>query len=259
MKARFFAGLGLFLLSAVVSAQAQPSPPGGAPGAGFDSVLAKLFGENSSFSATLEQQIKLAANGESMTIQGKMVCADGKFRFETDMSKMAGSRMAGAAEQMRSMGLAKMIMLNRPDKKVGYMVFPDLQAYVERPVFDPEAMKPASEFKLETTELGKEDVDGHPCVKTKAVVTDTQGQKHESTMWNATDLHKFPIKIELALNSQGVVSSTMMFKNIDLTKPDASVFDPPSGFTKYDSQMAMMQNVMMKRMGQPKPAAPGQP
>ena len=52
------------------------------------------------------------------------------------------------------------------------------------------------DYKVETTEIGKETLDGHPCVKNKYVVTDNEGVKHESTVWNATDLKNFPVKIQ---------------------------------------------------------------
>ena len=71
-----------------------------------------------------------------------------------------------------------------------------LKGYVEMPSQNPEISKPESDFKLEMTELGKETVDGHPCVKSKATVTDKDGKKYESLVWNATDMKNFPVKIE---------------------------------------------------------------
>jgi hypothetical protein len=41
----------------------------------------------------------------------------------------------------------------------------------------------------------------------------------------------------------------MLFKNVSLAKPAASLFDPPADFKKYDSVQQMMQQEMMKRMG----------
>ena len=64
------------------------------------------------------------------------------------------------------------------------------------------------DFKVEMTEIGKETVDGHPCVKNKVVVTDKENKKHESTVWNATDLKNFPIKIQT--QEQGG-NATMLF------------------------------------------------
>jgi hypothetical protein len=62
------------------------------------------------------------------------------------------------------------------------MIYPGLQAYVQMPPPDPDAAKPASDFKSEATELGKETVDGHACVKNKVVVTDKAGTARQSTV-----------------------------------------------------------------------------
>jgi hypothetical protein len=89
-------------------------------------------------------------------------------------------------------------------------------------------------------------VDGHACVKNNVVVTDKDGTIHESTVWNATDLKNFPVKIEQTVQGN---ATTMTFKNVSFAKPGASVFDPPADFKKYDSLQQMMQQEMMKRMG----------
>jgi hypothetical protein len=140
----------------------------------------------------------------------------------------------------------KIVMISRPDKKITYMVYPNLEAYTEIAMQNPEAATPATDFKLETAELGKETVDGHPCVKNKAVVSDSKGNKHESTVWNATDLKNFPVKIETAGQGQ---KATMSFKDVKLAKPEASLFDPPASYKHYDNPMQLMQQEMMKRMG----------
>ncbi len=141
-----------------------------------------------------------------------------------DMAQIKGGNLPpNAAEHMKQMGMDKMVMISRPDKKIAYMVYPNLEAYTEIVMQNPEAATPASDFKLETTELGKETVDGHPCVKNKAVVSDSKGNKHESTVWNATDLKNFPVKIETAEQGQ---KATMLFKDVKLAKQEASLFDP---------------------------------
>jgi hypothetical protein len=50
------------------------------------------------------------------------------------------------------------------------------------------------------------------------------------------------------MNEQGS-AITMSYSDISFAKPDASLFNPPTGFTKYDSMQEMMQSVMMKKMG----------
>jgi len=232
------------------TAHAQPGMRGGMggpPGPRLGGDMAKIFGENSAFSANLEMQSTGGPAADGMTIPGKLAYLEGKSRFEMDMTQMKSSRMPPqAAEQMKQMGMDKMVAISRPDKKVSYLIYPGMEAYVENAIQDPDAAKSEADYKIETTELGKDTVDGHACVKNKVVVTDKDGKAHESTVWNATDLKKFPVKVE---TTEGEMTVTMLFKDVKLAKPDAGQFDPPAGFKKYDSMMAMMQQEMMKRMG----------
>ena len=221
----------------------RPGGMGGPPpGPQFSGASAKLFGDNSAFSATMEVQGESGAGSHSMT--GAIAVDQGKSRFEMNMAAMD--------PHMKSMGMDQMIMVTRPDRKVSYMMFPSQQAYVENPIPDTTAAKPESAYKIQITELGKETVDGHPCVKNKAVVTDDQGNTTESTLWNATDLKNFPVKIE---TTQGGRKSTMLFRDVKLGKPDASLFEPPAGHKKYDSMMSLMMEKMGGGMGMP-PQAP---
>jgi len=103
-----------------------------------------------------------------------------------------------------------------------------------------------SDYRLESTPLGKETMDGHACVKNKSVVTDAQGHKKEYTVWNATDLNNFPVKIQ-STDTLGE-SQTTSYRNIKLAKPDANLFELPTGYRKYTDLGAMMQDIMMKQM-----------
>lgn len=96
------------------------------------------------------------------------------------------------------------------------------------------------------TELGKETVEGHGCLKNKAEVSDKKGKKRDYTVWNATDQKKFPVKIESKDSNTNMV---MLFKDVKFDNPEASQFEPPASYKKYDSVMSMMQQEMMKRMG----------
>jgi hypothetical protein len=212
----------------------------------FDANFAKLCGDNSAFSAVLEVQSKDSGSGESMSMPGKIAFLEGKTRFEMDMTQATGGKIPPeAAAQMKAMGMGNMVIISRPDKKLAYMVYPEMQAYVENEIKDSEDPKAADQWKIETTEVGKEGVQGHPCVKNKVIVTDNKGDKHESTVWNATDLKKFPVKIETAERNAQV---TMLFKEIKLTKPDVALFDAPKDFKRYDNMQSLMQEEMMKRL-----------
>ena len=234
-------GLGL------MPARAQFGPPGGSPqGPHFGGALDKLFGANQTFSAGLEFQTS-GRDGENITMPGKMSFDSGKSRFEMNMSESKGTKLPPeAAEQMKAMGMDTMISISRPDRKLVYLVYPGLHSYAEMPAPDATASADAADYKVETAELGKEIVAGHPCVKNQVTVTDKDGTKHASTVWNASDLKDFPVKIVTAERGQ---NATMLFKNISFNQPAASSFEAPDGFTKYANIQTMMQTEMMKKMG----------
>jgi hypothetical protein len=243
----------VLLVAAIAVAGSVHAQPGHMSGPMFGGSMAKLFGDNSAFSADLEFQVTVSGN-QTMTMPATIAFDSGKSRFEMSLSDAKGAQMQpGQAEHMKAMGMDKTVRITRPDLNTIYLVYPGLSAYAATPTHDAEAAKSASDYKIETTELGKEVVDGHPCVKSKAVVTDDQGKTHEFTVWNATDLKKFPIQIEM--DEQGHMM-TMLFKNVKTSKPDASVFEAPADYKKYDSPQALMQEEMMKRMGNMPPGHP---
>ena len=186
-------------------------------------------------------------DGKPINLPGKISYDTGKSRFELNLTDIKGGNMPpNAAAQMKSMGLDEMVTIALPDKKIVYLIYPGLQSYVEMPMPKADSVSTNSDYKMEATEIGKETMDGHPCVKNKVIVTGKDGVKHESTVWNATDLKQFPVKIQTADGGDEVI---MLFKNISLGKPAAGSFEAPSGYTKYDNVQTLMQQQIMKRMG----------
>ncbi len=244
MKTTFRPILVALLGLGLLSAQAQPGL--GAPkGPQFSGSLTKLFGDNTAFTAALEMQTK--EGGAEIVLPGKLAFDKGKSRFEMDMTQIKGGNIpAGAAEQMKAMGMDSLVAITRPDKKLNYLIYPGLTAYVESEAKDAESTDAGGKYKIETTEVGKETFDGRACVKNKIIVTDDKGKTHESLVWNATDLKNFPVKIETAEDGTKI---TMLFKDIKLTKPDDAAFAPPAAFKKYNNMMALMQEEIMKRVG----------
>ncbi|MGD0253478.1 MAG: DUF4412 domain-containing protein, partial [Verrucomicrobiota bacterium] len=161
------------LCLSLVSAHAQFGPAPGGPNLGGP--MGKLFGNNQAFSAALEVQ-NADSSGNTITMPGKFSFDAGKSRFEINMANVQGKQMPpDAAAQMKSMGLDQMVMVARPDKKVAYLIYPGMQSYVETDLTEAESAATNGDYKVETTELGNETVDGHPCVKNKVVVTDKDG------------------------------------------------------------------------------------
>jgi len=219
---------------------------GGAPGGPqFDGALMKVFGDNTAFTATLQSQIT-PKSGDPIMLPGKITFDTGKARFEMNLSGAKGlSIPPEAAAQMKSMGLDQITTISLPEAKFIYLIYPGLQSYVENPL--PEALTGTNQnFKVATTELGRETVDGHPCVENKVVVTDDKGTTNLFTVWNASDLKNFPVKI---VHPGPETEITMSFRDISLGKPAAAAFDLPAGFTRYDNMQTMVQTEMMKKMG----------
>jgi hypothetical protein len=236
---------GVLCLAAIsLRAQFGPGAMGGGGGTGLNlsGSTTKLFGDNKAFSGNMELQVNSPQG--PMTVPGKIFYLDGKSRFEMDLAETKSPALPpGAAAQMKSVGMDKMIVISRPDKKVSYMIYPGLQAYFDKPLQDAEVEKPDSDYKIEQTELAKEKSDGHDCVKNKTVITDKDGSKREFTVWNAADLNKFPIKIQ---ETEDGNLSTMAFKDVKLSKPEEKQFDTPTDYKKYENIMAIMQEVMKR-------------
>ncbi len=210
--------------------------------------MVKFFGDNKTFTATAECSVE-ASSQTVPKMQLGFSMLDGKTRTDLDLLKMMGAMGSqlppNALEQVKQMGMDKMAAITLPDKKTILIVYPSLQAYVEQAMNDRSSIQD-SDLKIETTSLGKETVKGHACDKTKIIITDKDGNKHEGTAWKAADMKNFPIQLQMT-EKQGVV--TMVFLDVKFDKPDAKLFDPPAGYTKYASQQELMQAVMMKRMG----------
>jgi hypothetical protein len=158
-----------------------------------------------------------------------------------DMSKIQGGHMPPqAAAQMKQMGMSKMTSISRGDKKLTYLIYPDMKAYMENAT--KEASAAPTDYKAEVTKLGEETIDGHDCIKNKVVVTGPDGVAHESTVWNASDLKQFPVKIQTS--SERGMAMVMLFKDVKLDKPDAAQFELPADCTKYDNMMSLMMSRM---------------
>jgi hypothetical protein len=239
-------GSAVCLSAAALLAQA---PMGGSVTSGnFSAGMRKLFGENKAFSAQMAMQVLDKSAKETLSATMNFSMLDGKVRTEVDMGAMKSSQMpAGMSDQLKQMGMDKVVSIMRPDKKIMYIVYPTLKSYVEMPLPAAEQESLTKEVKIEKTEQGKETIDGHPCTKSKVIMTDDTGRKQEGLVWTAKDLKEFPIKMQFTEQENTFV---MTYTSIKFDKPAESQFEGPSDFTKHDSMQTMMQGVTQKMMQQ---------
>ena len=233
------------LLVAANVSFAQTGGPGSP--AGVDALLAALFGNVKAFSSKCDTRMLDGDQKETMSVTMDFALLDGKIRAEVDLTQMKAKDMPpGAVEMMKQAGMDLVISIVRPDKTNQIIVYPNLKSCLTMPLPKEQIEALAKGPKVERTELGKETMDGHPCVKNKAVVADTTGKAHEFIVWNATDLKDFPVQIQ---TTEGDMTTVMLFKQIRLSKPDAAKFEVPSDYKHYDDMQSFMQATMARMTG----------
>jgi hypothetical protein len=213
------------LLLAGATANAQL--PAGSAG-GMSATLARFFGAHKAFTAQADVQVLDRARKEVLRMPMSFANLDGKIRVEIDITQVKSKDLTPkVVAGLKQAGAGKIISVIRPDKKESYVMYPGTQSYTVMEMPKAEADAVGKALKLEKTALGKETIDGHPCVKNRVVVKDGQNVVIEATTWNATDLKDFPVQIE---TKDGGNVSIMRFKKIQFTKPDAKKFEPPARY-----------------------------
>ena len=221
-------------------AQMGGAGPGG--GGNFDNGMETLFGANPSFSATMITSM----NGPSgpMTVKSKMVFDHKNSWTEMNMADVQGPNFPPqAVDQMKAIGMDDVVTIQPADKVNIYVIYPHIHSYVAMPI--PSSGATDHAFNAQTTKMGEETLDGHPCVKNDVIVTNSS-QSADFTVWNATDMNNFPIKIVTSAEGTPV---TITFQNVSFDKPAAGLFLPPAHFTKYGSLRDLQESALMNRPG----------
>ena len=212
----------------------------------LNAAVRKLLGPTHSFSAQIQAQGH-DDQGRTGGTSGRLYLHNGCTSFLFQLSNVHDSDIPPAIlAQMQGLGINDVALINRPDRRMMYLVFPGLQSCVRVP-YKPEATLSASptDFKLSIVKEREEIVGGHRCQRNKVVLTDKQGEAHAATLWNAEDLRNFPVRIHYA---EGGNVIDMDFFDISLAAPDSSLFEVPAGYSIYDSLPMMLQQEFIKRV-----------
>jgi hypothetical protein len=179
--------------------------------------MAKIFGNNQAFTATADISITDAQHGPPMAMEASYAFLKGNLRTDIDMTSMKGTTNAAAShrpDETDGHGSGREHLSWR--QEVMYLVYPGLKSYTEiTPPQAPQTDKTEpKEPKVDVTQIGKDTVDGHPCVENKITFTADDGTQHEMLAWQATDLNNFPIKTEMQANGATI---TTHFSNVKLS------------------------------------------
>ncbi len=86
-------------------------------------------------------------------------------------------------------------------------------------------------------------IDGHPCTQEQLTVTLSDGSTSQISVWRATDLRSFPVRIRAdSGNPRFLIDLT----EIRFQEPSMALFDIPADFTKYDSPKAMFDELFRR-------------
>jgi hypothetical protein len=123
----------------------------------------------------------------------------------------------------------------------GYVLNDPLQAYA-----------PISYSRLFTNlatsvianQAATENVAGHPCQPVEVTVAANDGTVSVFRVWRATDLKGLPVRIT---GSSDGTPLTLTLSKVRLDSVPKDLFQPPNGFTKYDSAEALINELAARQ------------
>jgi hypothetical protein len=199
-------------------------------GTGINVAFTKLFGTNSAFTAKVETQVIDPYQQPVVRMPMDFAALNGKVRLDINLAQVQSKDFPAATlAQLKQAGWDRLVSVFRPDKKTNYIIYPGVQSYQEVALVKGEADAFEKGLKLEKNSLGKDTVDGHPCVKNKVIISNGKAPVFEALTWNATDLKDFPLRIEI---KEKVNTVRMHFSQVRFVKPDAKQFEIPAGYSR---------------------------
>lgn len=206
--------------------------------------IIKLFGANNSFISKAEIKSIDKSNKELTSMPLVFSMLDGRIRMEVDLNDMkSAERPDPAFLYSRQLGMDKVIAVIRPDKKDDLVIYPKTSAYAEVAMTKEEEDDIKKKYTIKQTSVGKETVNGHPCVKHEVTLTGEKGDKQSLLVWNATDLKDFPVQIHILGGDDVIV---MSFQDVKLIKPEARLFERPEGLTRYETAEKLVRALVAK-------------
>jgi hypothetical protein len=215
--------------------------------AGLNAAVLKLFSDVGGFTSKAEVRLQEKGSADALTMTAGFTMVEGKVRMDLDMATLQSKQMPPETlAGFKAVGLDKFATVLRPDRKATLLIYPAVQCYVEMPMSPEDAADVDRRFKIEKTRLGRETIGGHSCEKNRVVVAADSGGKHEATVWHATALKDFPLKVQMEQPEMTVI---MEFRDVKLVRPDARQFEAPAGYAKHGSMEQLMQSAMLKTLG----------
>jgi hypothetical protein len=196
----------------------------------LDGPMAALLTIADGFSAHVVMETRSSSN-RAATVSGELLGRGSKLFFAPDESTPGEKRHPGGGINF----------IWDVTAGSGYMLSEALQGYA--PI--------SSGVRVTNVVIGTgtensapEKIGGHPCEQEQVSVASSDGSATVFHIWRAMDLRGFAVRINPATNSTFL---SLNFSSVRLETPSGELFQPPDGFTKYDSAEALMNELMARQ------------
>ncbi len=136
----------------------------------------------------------------------------------------------------------------------GYLLSDALQGYAP---FSSEVRFTNAVQQAGLPSAGERLINGHRCEAREEIVQSNKGVSTTLHIWRATDLKGLPLRLELASDSTQTI---LELSKVQFMPMKSSLFQPPAGFTPYDSPESMVNEFMARefntRPKRPQPVNP---
>lgn len=245
---RIFSVLVVALSLLFTGSVAHAQMPGGGQ-SGVNAAMLKLFSDISGFTSKAEVRLTDKGTKELTTMSMGFSMLERKVRLDLDMSQIKSKQVTKESlAGLKTSGLDRLTTVVRPDRKIALIIYPAIAGYVELPMSKDEAADMDRTYSVSKVKLGRETIDGHVCEKFKVTLTSANGPSQEALVSYASDLRNFPVKIEM---NQAETQLVMVFRDVQLARPETKVFEAPGGFTRHATIELLMQSAMLKTLVQP--------
>lgn len=208
--------------------------------------FSEFFSDSREFTARAELSLPNRNPGDSIPIG--LAMSEGRMRWQLNMAQVRSAHFPSEGVALfKQMKMDSMILYLQPNANL-MAAFPRMKAWVETPMPKATTIQEEAQAKIggmRKTPVGKETVDGHPCIKYRLTVPEDNDPNQVAVTWEAADLNDLPIR--MMVKTDGQVYGVQL-RNIRPGKPDQRLFQPPPGYTKRDSFTSLIQEGLLQNM-----------
>jgi len=194
----------------------------------------------------LAASIGLASPG--LAWEGPQVEYSGETRMETADGVIEGVVYHAAGKERREtkMGGESMTMIIRQDKQVLWTLMPAANAYMEMSLDKSRDKSDFSQYHIDQTTVGEEEINGIKTTKSKVIMTNKDGSKLGGFWW--TTKEGIPLKADM-ISVEGKTKERIVMEltNLKIGKQDPKLFEIPADYMNMSMGMPNLKDLMQER------------